>query len=289
MITESQRAQFERDGVVVLPRFYDTEREILPITRSIYELVGICLEKYGVSYSRKPFTLETFDDGYLELLKKDRRIGGELYDAVKQIPAFMRLLASEKHEALVGSLRGTNLAGIVDRGYGIRMDNPAEPEHLTGWHQDYHGQLRSLDGLVLWTPLRSMTQALGPVNFCVSSHKAGLFPLTCPPENVHQKNTTLYGTGLRMLDEHRVVQRFEHIAPLLGVGDLAVIDFLTIHCSSSNTSDQARWSMQLRWFNFREETGIRNGWPKSYAHGKSFADVHPELFVAPTKAPEQST
>jgi hypothetical protein len=280
MVSQTDRTQFEQTGVVVLKGFYDIEREIVPVLRPIYEIIGICLGKYGVAHTQAAFSVETFDDGYLKLLEKDRRIGGEIYDAVKQIPAFHRLLASEKHERLVSGMRGTNLPGIVDRGYGIRMDNPSEPDHLTGWHQDYHGQLRSLDGLVLWAPLRSMTQALGPVKFCVASHKAGLFPLTCPPNNQHQKNTTLYGTGLRMLDEQKVVGRFEQSMPLLEVGDLALVDFLTVHCSSPNVSDVTRWSMQLRWFNFREETGIRHGWPKSYAHGRSFADVHPELFVA---------
>ncbi len=289
MINSSDRESFENNGVVVLKHFYDVEKEIVPILRPIREIIGICLKKYGVDYTQAPFSIENFDDGYLALLAKDRRIGGEIYDAVKQIPAFMRLLASEKHENLMNTLRGTNLPGVVDRGYGIRLDNPSEDEHLTGWHQDYHGQLRSLDGLVLWTPLRTMTDELGPVRFCLQSQKSGLFPLTCPPANQHQKNTTLYGTGLRMLDEDKVVSHFEQTAPLLEVGDLAVIDFLTIHRSSHNASPQTRWSMQLRWFNFREETGIKMGWPKSYAHGKSFAEWHPELFVASTSPEETAT
>jgi hypothetical protein len=283
MMNPSQRESFDRDGVVVLKNFYDVEKEIVPILRPIHEIISICLKKYGVSYEQAPFSIENFDDGYLALLAKERRIGGEIYDAVKQIPAFMRLLASEKHEKLVKSLRGTTLAGVVDRGYGIRLDNPSEDEHLTGWHQDYHGQLRSLDGLVLWTPLRKMSDELGPVRFCLGSQKTGLHPLTCPPANQHQKNTTLYGTGLRMLDEDKIVGRFDQAAPILEVGDLALVDFLTIHRSSRNASSQTRWSMQLRWFNFQEETGIKMGWPKSYAHGRSFAEWHPELFVPSTE------
>jgi hypothetical protein len=288
MISSIDRAHFEQDGVVVLKNFYDIETEIVPILRPIREIISICLKKHAIQYTQKPFSVETFDDGYLELLKKDRRIGGEIYDAVKQIPSFMRLLTSEKHEKLVNSVRGTTLSGVVDRGYGIRLDNPSEAEHLTGWHQDYHGQLRSLDGLVLWTPLRAMSNDLGPVRFCLGSQKSGLHPLLCPPTNQHEKNTTLYGTGLRMLDEDKVVSRFEQAAPILEVGDLALVDFLTIHRSSQNRSAQTRWSMQLRWFNFREETGIKMGWPKSYAHGKSFAEWHPELFVTETPDEEQT-
>jgi hypothetical protein len=42
-------------------------------------------------------------------LAHDRRIGGEVYDAVKQIPAFVRLVADERHGRLVPQLRATDL------------------------------------------------------------------------------------------------------------------------------------------------------------------------------------
>ncbi len=279
MLTPSDRARFEEDGFILLKGVYDVEKEIAPILKTIHSIIGICLRKYSVDHTQAPFSLESFDDGYLKLLQKDRAIGAEIYDAVKQVPAFLRLAANEKNEKLMKALRATDLVGVVDRGCGIRMDNPGETDFLTGWHQDYHGHMRSLDGVVMWSPLRAMTPELGPVKVCHGSQKAGLLPVTSPAGNSHAFNTTRYGTALRIVDERRILARYKQSAPLLELGDLLIADFLVIHGSSLNQSALTRWSMQIRWFNFQEETGIRMGWPKSYAHGKSFADHHPELLV----------
>jgi hypothetical protein len=45
-----------------------------------------------------------------------------------------------------------------------------------------------------------------------------------------------------------------------------------------NSTSQARWSMQTRYFNFRDPTGMRIGWCGSYATGKDVRQVHPEIF-----------
>ena len=96
----------------------------------------------------RPFEAANFDAGFQELIAHDRTLGGRVYDAVKQIPDFMRLVSSEKHEAVVRQLRGTEAPAIVAGGYGIRIDNPNEEKFRAGWHQDYPAQIRGLDGLV---------------------------------------------------------------------------------------------------------------------------------------------
>ena len=215
--------------------------------------------------------LRELDREYFETLLR-----GVVYDAVKQIPAFIRLVASARHEAVVCQLRGTDLAGVAGGGFGIRIDNPGEEKFRAGWHQDYPSQIRSLDGLVFWSSLVPMTLELGPVEFCVGSHKDGLAPVRESDADNPDK-TGAY--GLTLADEGERVAKYEKAAPLTQAGDLVLVDFLTLHRSGENRANRSRWSMQMRWFNFAEPTGKRLGWPGSFAAGNDLRAVHPDLVV----------
>jgi ectoine hydroxylase-related dioxygenase (phytanoyl-CoA dioxygenase family) len=274
-LTEAQCAAFHADGLVVVEAFYDPI-EIERIQRGLYTIIGLVIEEEGLSIEQSSFASESFDSGFQKLIAHDRTLGGRVYDAIKQIPAFVRLVASEKHEAVVRQVRGTDAPAIAAGGYGIRIDNPDEEQFCAGWHQDYPAQIRSLDGLVFWSPLIEMTAELGPVEFCVGSHKDGLAPV----REVDAANPDKTGAyGLTLADEAERVARYEKAAPLTQSGDLVLIDFLTLHRSGVNKADRSRWSLQMRWFNFAERTGKKLGWPGAYAAGGDLRAVHPELVV----------
>ena len=275
LLTSVQVEEFHRNGLLVLKSFYDISTEIQPIQYAIHRIISILINKYHLSIQQLPFSSENFDSGYQELIAFDRQIGGEVYDAIKQIPGFMRLVASARHDAIFSQLRQTDLPGIAAAGYGIRIDNPLEEKYRAPWHQDYPAQFRSLDGLVFWSSLVSITQALGPVEFCLGSHKNGLAPVhTKDPKNPEKSGA--YALTLR--NEESLIAAYPQISPLTQAGDLIVIDFLTLHRSGLNISERSRWSMQMRYFNFAEPTGIKIGWKGSFASGVKVEEVHPELF-----------
>ena len=274
-LTNEQVATFARDGYLVLPSFYEPE-EVETIQCDVHSIISLLIEQHQLSIEQPDFTPETFDAGYQALIAHDRALGGVVYDAVKQIPAFIRLVASAKHEAVVRQLRGTKSPGVAAGGYGIRIDNPGEEKFRAGWHQDYPAQIRSLDGLVFWSPLLAMTAELGPVEFCVGSHKDGLAPV-CESNANNPDKTGAY--GLTLADETERVAKYEKAAPLSQPGDLVLVDFLTLHRSGENRTERSRWSMRMRWFNFAEPTGKRLGWPGAYAVGNDLSAVHPELVV----------
>lgn len=276
LLSESQHRAFVRDGVLVIPGFYDLEKDILPIQRSIYDIIGLVLDKYRVAVERAPFSAETFDSGYQALIATNRAYGGEVYDAVKQIPAFVRLVAHPGHDLLLRELRGTeSIPGVAAGGYGIRIDNPGEDRFRAHWHQEYPAQLRSLDGLVYWSPLLAVSEEMGPVRFCLGSHHLGPIPVTSQNEG---GRSAAYALVLHQEAER--IAPFVQIAPLTRPGDLVVVDFLVLHASGYNRAQRSRWSMQLRYFNFSEPTGRAHGWKGSYAAGVDFRMVHPELFIA---------
>jgi len=276
LLTSTQKRRFARDGFILLRGFYDLRRDIQPIQRAVHVIIGLVIRRHGLRIRQRPFASNRFDSGYQELIAANRAAGGEVYDAVKQIPAYIRLVADPRHDRLLSELRRGSAPGIAAGGYGIRIDNPREERYRAPWHQEYPAQLRSLDGLVLWSPLIALTPELGPVTICVGSHRLGPLPVhTMDPANPDKVGAY----GLILQNEAELVGRFEHAAPLPAPGDLLLMDFLTVHASGFNMSRRSRWSMQMRMFNFREPTGMKIGWKGSFAAGVDFRTLHPELCV----------
>jgi hypothetical protein len=273
-LSTAQTEEFQHNGVLVLRDFYDLSRDIEPIQRAIYNLIGVLIAKYRLPISRPAFAPASFDFGYQELIAANRSYGAELYDAVKQIPAFVRLVAHPLHDRLFTQLRPGSMPAVAAGGYGIRIDNPSEDRFRANWHQEYPAQLRSLDGLVYWSPLAQVTNEMGPVEFCPGSQVEGALPVYTR-DTTNPEKTGAYSLTLR--SEAEMLRKYPHVAPLTSPGDLVVIDVLVLHASGHNRSHRSRWTMQLRYFNFLEPTGQSHGWRGSYAAGVDFRTVHPEL------------
>lgn len=274
-LSPEQIDTFNETGIVVLPCFYAAE-DIEAIQRGVYEVIGQVMIRHGIPDTRTSFSPTNFDHGYRELIATNRAWGGEVYDAVKQIPAFFRLVSHPAHEALMRELRPGSIPAVAAGGYGIRIDNPFEDKFRAMWHQEYPAQLRSVDGLVLWSPLVPVTADMGPVVMCPGSHKAGPLPVfNADPEGAGR--TGAY--ALKIKDEESWLARYEQVAPLSSPRDLIVMDFLVLHASGQNRSDRSRWSMQFRYFNFNDPVGRAHGWKGSFAAGVDFRTVHPDLFV----------
>lgn len=273
-LTQEQIEGFNRDGLLIIPDFYDIENDIIPIQNDIYTIIGLVAEKYGIKLDRPAFLPETFDNGYLDIIAINRSYGGEIYDAVKQIPSFIRLLTSKKNEAIFKAIRQHSLPGIAANGYGIRINNPFENKFRANWHQEYPSQLRSLDGLVYWSPLVNVIQELGPVMICPGSQVEGVVPVfTQDPKNKEKQGAY----SLVLQNEKNLIDKYNKIAPLSKPADLIIMDFLVLHASGCNVGYRALWTMQFRYFNYLNATGRAHGWKGGFASGVDFRNIHPEL------------
>jgi hypothetical protein len=274
-VSDELRDEFNRNGIAVIPGFYDVEIEILPIQKAIYEIIGLVMARHGLETRRQPFTPNGFYAGYRELIAANRAYGGEVYDLVKQIPAFLRLISSVRGESLFRQLRDTDLPGIGAASYGIRIDNPGEDRFRSHWHQEYLFQPQSIDGMVMWTPLLSIEESMGPVIACVGSHKDGLQKYS--RSAAYSDKSGAYTIG--MVDDEKVAARYPRAATLTNPGDLIVMDYLTIHQSGFNTSDKSRWSVQSRFFNYRHPSGAKVGWKASITAGTDVEEIFADYFV----------
>lgn len=275
LLNVQQKKEFFENGFVVIKNFYDVESEIRPIQKAVYQIIGLVMQRHSVSVVRDPFEGDNFDSGYLELVAINRDFGGEVYDLAKQIPSFLRLIAATKSERLFCHLRNTDAPGIGAASYGIRIDNPYEDQFRSQWHQEFLFQPQSLDGIVFWTPLLQVTEDMGPVIVCPKSHKDGLCSYS--KSKAYAYKIGAYKIGIS--DEEATVAKYDKIAPLTSPGDLILMDFLTIHQSGFNTSNRSRWSIQSRFFNYREETGMRIGWKASVTAGTDVEKIFPDNFT----------
>lgn len=264
---------FSRDGYVLLKGFYDVERDIGPIRAGIRDIIELVARKHGVAVPCATAD-EAMTAGYSQLIGIDRSWGSEVYDAIKQIPTYMRLVSHPANADVFATVRPGALVGLAAQSYGIRIDNPSEEKFRSIWHQEFPGQLRSLDGIVFWSPLLPVTEAMGPVEISRGSHVEGLIPTQFDDGGVGR-----YGAySLKLDDEERRLAPYERVAPLTEPGDLLIMDFLVLHQSGYNRSDRARWSMQFRYFNFNDPTGIEINWQGSYTAGVTPTDLLTKLF-----------
>lgn len=275
MLTNEQVKEFKENGVLVLKDFYNYEKDIKPIQKDIYKIIGELAKKYNFTdIVREKFNGNNFDTKFYDMVKKDRKFCSDIYDAVKQIPSFIRLLSKMEHEELAKVLFNSSLCGVVGRGYGMRIDLPNDKEFKGAWHQEYPYQLRSLKGIVLWTPLIEILQSLGPVEFCIGSQEEGILPLY---EDKFSSGSAAY--SWRLQNEEVIIEKYRKIAPLTKPTDLVIIDWLVLHQSGINISEnRARWTMQMRYFDFEDNSGRDLSWIGSYHNGISFKEIHPKLF-----------
>ena len=225
LLTKEQVTDFNEYGYVVIKGFYNRKLEIEPIQYGIWKILKILFEKYRIEVEAKEFSPDTFDYGYQKLISVNRKYGGEVYDAIKQIPAFMRLISLEKNDQIFMRLRNTDTPAIAAAGYGIRIDNPNEEKYRSLWHYEYRDQLRSIDGIVFWSPLVNLTHEMGPVQICPRSHLGGLRrSYLKDPDN--PEKTGAY--AMRLENEESLIAQYGTVAPLSEPGDLVLMDFLTL-------------------------------------------------------------
>jgi hypothetical protein len=234
------RESLSADGYVVLRAWFEAA-EWQPIVGHIAFLIGLARGLDGEAFYLDEYRAS---DAALVL------------EGAKQLPPLHRLIAKLKNDDLIHELRpGGFFTGIAEGGVQVRADMPMDAKWATSLHQDGIYQARSPNGLVFWTPLVPMTEALGPVQILRGSHVEGPLRIYDAGDQGVGR-TRSYRT--RLVDEKRMRLKYVFDAPILQPGDLLVMDYWTIHGSGENKAKTPRWSALWRVFDYREGVGL--GW-----------------------------
>jgi Phytanoyl-CoA dioxygenase (PhyH) len=269
----SPAAAFERDGFVVLRGWLDLERDVVPLQRELGLLIEHAARACGARY-RAPRDPAEFDRGYLALVEAHPAVQPLVYDMAKNLVAFQRLIVSERLAGLFRTLRRTELAGTAPGSNGVRIDRPGDDRRLAPWHQEFQYQFRSLDGVTFWMPLVPVTADMGPVVLAGGSHRGGVEPLVDTSGTGEADMASGSYGALRLADEATIPERYELCAPESRPGDVFAFDFLTLHASGANVGSRARWTAQIRYFNFSDSYGASIRWMGGVKHGTTLAGAN---------------
>lgn len=110
---ETAQSQLSKNGYTIIRSFFDLDNEIIPIQESIYKLTVKVADRHSIPVEIKPFDPNNFDHIYNQILHFDRTIAGEVYDLVKQLPPFLRLVTGKKSEDLFCQFSNTDEPGIL--------------------------------------------------------------------------------------------------------------------------------------------------------------------------------
>ncbi|MBA4015777.1 MAG: hypothetical protein C0483_01175 [Pirellula sp.] len=178
------------------------------------------------------------DAAWQFLVKKDRSLGGLLYNAAKLLPAVQALASSQALIEGVRSIAGFRSPAIVD--VNMRIDAPNEGKYLFSWHQDYWFSICSPRSLVAWIPLTDLDDETGGVEVLSLEQSQGRIYRVRAAENYHSYSDSI------VLDEP--LNASEAVRPVLSAGDVLFFRFDVLHRSRANLSqDRNRWTVQVRF------------------------------------------
>jgi phytanoyl-CoA dioxygenase PhyH len=270
-VADPAKGVFDRDGFVVFRGLLDVERDVRPLQADLGRLIQRAARVLGEERAI-PGDPDRFDDGFIELVARHPRTSGLVYDMAKALVSFQRLCVHEKIVGAFCALRGAEFCGSAEQMCGVRIDRP-DNRFRSPWHQEFPSLFRSLEGITFWTPLTPMTEEMGAVLLSAGSHRDGVHRIDAGEGTEAEMASGGY-ENFRIEGEDEVLARHEIVAPLLAMGDVVALDFLTLHRSGINRSQRTRWSAQMRLMNFDDPVGIALGWTGGIKSGKSIRDIN---------------
>ena len=287
-----QLEQFERDGYFVANDLLDFDEDLQPVideyTALLDDVAGDLVKRTELDslYSELPFGerltrifAETGRDTvqYLDISLPQKNVKADT--PFWAGPAVFRLLCNHKLLDVAESLIGPELYSTPVQHVRIKP-----PEHLlpevdasdlvkaTPWHQD-GGVVRpdadDTEMLTVWLPLTASGLEHGCIKLVPGSHRERLRQHCLLAEGGYEIPTRFFAE--------------EDTIPVpMQAGDVLFMSRWTCHGSYANTSDQIRWSFDLRYSPVGQPTG-REEFPGFVARSRSNpeSELHdPEAWYA---------
>lgn len=161
---------------------------------------------------------------------------GEKYDALCQMPEFLRLVSKEWTEATVNQLLGRPpLAPLYCFTNRCRIDPPHDDRRTYGWHQEVFYTIPHGRFIQTWAPLiHDTTIENGTIEVCIGSHREGI---------ARQTWSESEGRAAQIIVDSDVVAKYRQMPVPMKLGQMMCFDGRLFHRSGKNTSQQTRYSL----------------------------------------------
>lgn len=284
-LTASQVAHFEEQGYLVVEDLFDPEEDLDPVI----EEYATVLDQLAQELKEKGEISSTYDDlpfgdRLTKIYAESGKVHAQYFDfSLPQRnvqadtpmwvgPAVFRMLRNEKLLDAVESLIGPEI-----------YSNPVQhvrlkpPEHLcpineetgniqlgaTPWHQDTGVVTPEADEtnmLTVWFCLWDAPIESGCLEVIPRSHREGLL------QHCHAQGQISRGFGLHIPD--KFLRSGDGVPLPMKRGSVLFFHRLNCHSSLPNTSDNIRWSFDLRYNPIGQPTG-RGAFPGFIARSRS--------------------
>ena len=264
--------RFQSEGFLIL----DAPPLVPMLSKLRGEISKLIALRSGLEIDTKGTRDECFDAGLLGLCRLDRNHGRAVFDAGSRLLTLHQLSIEPWLLAVARDLMGTDFPQVaLDK--AIRMDLPGEDRFLFPLHQDYTYDPSSPNGLVFWIPLRRVDAQSGALSIALGSHHQGVRRVRVLHDRTMRGPGGITGNALYELSDIEDIERASMELAELDFGQVLVFSNLLVHASNANLSDDIRWTVQVRFGDFKSDLPVGKGWPHGNFRGHYFYETHPEF------------
>ncbi|MDC1166831.1 phytanoyl-CoA dioxygenase family protein [Candidatus Pelagibacter sp.] len=239
---------FKKNGYVIVPKLINSNYHE-KLFKMFYDLALTTLYRYNLKYKtikklnqvRYPNDIKILDDLLLFLLKKDKKLIGEIYDTISYSSIFLRFISDMNFEKISKKLLEINKQNtIYSWTHRIRIDPPRDSRRTYGWHQEIFYTIPNTKFLQTWCPIiRNAHVKNGTIELCPKSHKEGV---------ALQSWSEIKNRATQIIVNKKIVKKFKQIKLPMKLGDVLFFNPFLFHRSGSNsTKNQIRFSLVGMW------------------------------------------
>lgn len=236
---ESQVKFYHDNGFLVLPNLIDV-KDLEPIRLAIEDWVDqLAQTLYRKGEIPSLFENLSFQHRMVFIANYSvNTLNSRVFELRNQAAKSKNLFKFVKNQQLITALTailGTEISWTGS--FAVRVKLPESKESYTPWHQDshYYGELtRYIQVISVWLPLVDVNEHNGCMHVLPGSHRWGLL------EGKRDRNRIV-----RIFDDTE--KRGTSVKLPMHPGDALIFNNLTCHASTVNTTDQIRWSVDIRY------------------------------------------
>ena len=266
---------YRKQGVVRLRNLLDEEL-LDSCKKSILSLIHQRMKYRGKATSNE----ESLDEAFNRLCEEDRKLGGEIYDHVRDLPDYYRILL---HPSLMTWVTRFLPGSMVQIPFDLclfHIHRPHEDRFAYEWHQDYTYNLLSINAVTVWLPLTDVTEEMGALHLVPGSHQEISRVRVLNPDFRAGSGD---GGKVYELEANPQDLNADSIQVPVSAGDALFFSSLLLHRSSPNRARRSRWSLNPRYGHFLDEELVKRGWHSGRDRERrpQFMKIHPDLCIMP--------
>ena len=227
--------KFEENGFIIIKNFL-SKKEIKKIFLQLDEMINLSLNAIS---KKKDF--KSFDEKYIFLLKKNKKLKSHYYDLTKLLDILVKISVSEKFLKTAKKLLKSKTV-LVDTPQ-IRVDHRMDKRFLPQ-HQELNQLSRNV--INFWIPLVKVDRKGGGIFFRPKTHKLG---------HLKYKNSDMSATDAgdkrqKVIDKLFLKPKFKKyksIYPKLNAGDAVIFHTFIFHGTTPNKLNRLRWTLINRF------------------------------------------